>query len=84
MYPASAPYSFSDAYAVSDIKYRFEGYDNVTLLENTSDCKLIVNYQYSDEPALTDAEFDMNNITGFNMWTYSNGICELIIDDETA
>lgn len=84
LYPASAPRSYSDTYAVSEIVYRFEGYDEVSLLENSTDCKLLVNYQYSDEYALTDAEFNMNNITGFNMWTYSNGICELVIDDETA
>lgn len=46
--------------------------------------KIIVNYDYDDEYAITDNRFDMNNITGFNMWTYSDGIYKLIVDDETA
>lgn len=46
--------------------------------------KIIVNYDYDDEYAITDSRFNMNNITGFNMWIYSDGIYKLIIDDETA
>lgn len=51
-------------------------------LQCADDSELFVNYQYGY--CITDSDFDENDVTGFNMWIYSNGEMKLIIDDETA
>ena len=75
LYPASKP-------TLGWIPVWLEDEDDLKPLDNYGYINLFVNYQYGE--SYTDSEFDSNDITGFNMWIYDNGMMTLIIDDETA